>query len=289
MGVGEVMPGRQRTKRSARPEAPGADVAAVRENDGLLSREEELVLVSRAKAGDRAAQERLISANIRLIYAVARRYRCRSFSLDDLVQEGVLGFMHAIRRFDEERGCRLSTYALHWVRQAITRATERHDRLIYIPAQTAADVRRLHRLREEMVLELGREPTAAELAEGSGLTEERVAQLLGTILDPVSLEGLVGPDQDASLLDFSEDPHAPNPEQGALLEAYQEQIRRMLCVLRPRERWVLEHRYGLNGIQPVTLDELSRQLNVSREGIRQIEARAIRKLRHALRSMGLEG
>jgi RNA polymerase primary sigma factor len=269
-------PGRRSRPGAAAGSEPSADGA-------FLGREEEAFLVRRAQTGDRSALKRLIEANTRLVYSVARRYRCRSHSLDDLVQEGILGLIFAVERFDERRGCRLSTYALHWIRQAIARAAEQNDRLIHLPAQAAAELRRLRRLREEHQRDLGREPSEEELARASGVEEERVKQLLGSSQDPLSLESLIGPDQDSSLMEMAADPNAVDPEQGALLEAYREHLRCLLLNLKPRERSVLEARYGLAGDPARTLDDLSRQLRITREGVRQIEARAIRKLRHALR------
>jgi RNA polymerase primary sigma factor len=248
----------------------------------LLERAEELALVRRARAGDHAAMSRLIAANIRLVYSVARRYRCRTHSLEDLVQEGILGLMLAVERFDETRGCRLSTYALHWIRQSIARAAEQNDRLIHMPAQAKSELRQLRKLVDQQRA-VGREPSEAELAAASGLSEERVQQLLGSVQEPVSLEASVGTEQDCLLLELAEDPDAVNPEHDAVKDAYREQVRELVSCLRPRERWVVEERFGLAGGSPRTLDELSQRLRISREGVRQIEVRAIRKLRHALR------
>ena len=251
--------------------------------DSLLGRDEELRLIRSAQRGDRSAMDRLIRANVRLVSSVARRYRCRSFSTEDLVQEGILGLILAIERFDTARGCRLSTYALHWIRQAIARAAEQKDRLIHVPVQATMELRRLQKLREDFHRLEGREPRDEELAEVTGIPEERVRRLLGTIQEPVSLEAMIGTEQDSPLLEMAEDTDAVNPEQGALWEACQQDVRKLLAALRPRERQVVEERFGLDGRSPQTLDEISRTMRISREGIRQIEARAIRKLRHALR------
>lgn len=250
----------------------------------LLRRSEEAELITRAQRGDRPAQERLINANLRLIYRIARRYRCRSYSHEDLVQEGIVGLMQAIDRWDPERGCRLSTYAVHWIRQAIARAVEQNDRLIHVPLQATVDLRRLVRLREDLERVLGRTPNEGELADAVGLSEDRVRQLLGTIEDAISLEALVGGDEDTSLMELAEDPDALNPEDGALMGEYREMLRLLVGGLRPRERWVVEERFGFDGRHPQTLEEISRQLQVSRERVRQIEARAIQKLRHALKA-----
>ena len=247
-----------------------------------LRRDHEAALIRRAQGGDGAALERLIQANARLIAKVARRYRCRSYSLEDLVQEGTLGLILAIERFDAGKGCRLSTYAMHWIRQAIARAVEQNDRLIHVPMHANSEVRRLLKLREDFQREGGRMPTDIELAAMTGLSEDRVSDLLRSVQDALSLEAMVGTENDASLLELAEDPAATNPEQDALRGAYRQQVRCLVDNLRPRERRVLEERFGFDGRNPRTLDELSRQLQISRERVRQIEAQAIRKLRHAL-------
>lgn len=264
------------------PDASGSRETGV--DTSLLGRREEVELIRRAQKGNEAAMRRLVDANLRLVYKVARRYRCRSYTLDDLVQEGVVGLMCAIERFDETRGFRLSTYALHWVRQAIARAVEQNDRMIHVPMQATADMRRLARLREDRQRELGRPLTDVELSEETGIPEERIAQLFGTVEDAFSLETTVGSDQETSLLELAEDPSAPNPEHCALQGFYRQQVQVLVSNLRPRERWILEERYGLAGKNPQTLDDLSRQLRISRERVRQIEVRAIQKLRHALRA-----
>jgi RNA polymerase sigma factor (sigma-70 family) len=261
----------------------GSSIRSASEGPGArLRRDQEAALVRRAQEGDRAATEHLIQAHSRLIYKVARRYHCRSYSLEDLVQEGILGLILAVERFDPARGCRLSTYAMHWIRQSIARAVEQNDRLIHVPMHTTSEVRRLIRLQDELHQSCGRLPTNAELAEASGIAEERVMELLRTLQDALSLEGMVGADQDASILDLVEDPLASSPELAALRGAARQQVRTLICALRPRERTVLEERFGFDGRIPRTLDELSRTLQVSRERVRQIEAQAIRKLRHAM-------
>jgi RNA polymerase primary sigma factor len=260
----------------------GAALRSSRDASPFLGREEEVLLVRRAQAGDRQARERLVAANIRLIYREAHRYRCRSYSQDDLIQEGILGLMIAIDRFDESHGCRLSTYAMHWIRQSITRAVEQNDRLIHVPLQVTAELRRLLKLRDELHRDLGRPATDSELAQASGITEERVAHLLGSGLEAVSLEAMVGADGDSPLMDMAEDPSALDPEQDALLGVFRQQLRHLMGTLRPRERQVVEERFGFNDGHPRTLEDLSRRMRISRERVRQIEAAAMRKLRRAL-------
>lgn len=249
-----------------------------------LTRMEERRLVARAQRGERAARERLIAAHSRLVWSVARRYRCRTHATEDLAQEGMLGLMLAIDRFDATRECRLSTYALHWIRQAIARAASQTDRMIHVPAQATAEIRRMRRVRDERQQALGRELSDGELANECGVDEARVARLFAALQDAVSYDTPVGDGQEASLLELAEDQSAPNPEAGAVRESYREEVRRLVAELRPRERDVLIQRFGMNGCSPRTLDELSRELKITREGVRQIEARAIRKLRHALRN-----
>jgi len=247
-------------------------------------RYEEARLIRSARAGNRQALHRLVEANIRLVYKIARRYRCRSYTLEDLVQEGIVGLMAAIERFDETRGFRLSTYALHWIRQAIARAVEQNDRMIHIPMQATTEIRRLARIREDWTRASGHSPSTTELAQETGLSEERIEQLLGTTEDAFSFESTVGAEQDTSLLDLAEDPTAADPEDEALRGFSRQHVRGLIECLNERERWVLSERYGLDGRSPQTLDEVSRALRISRERVRQIEVRAMQKLRHALRA-----
>lgn len=247
-----------------------------------LRRCDEAGLIRRAQSGDRQAVERLVRANMGLVYKVSRRYRCRTYSLDDLVQEGVVGLITAIERFDGSRGCRLSTYAVHWIRQAIARAVEQNDRLIHVPMHLHAEVRRVIRLREDLQQQLGRSPTDEELGRVAGLPEERVGQILGAAQEVVSLECSIGPEQDGSLLELCEDETVRDPEDDAIARMYRQQLRALLADLRPRERQILEERFGFEGRHPCTLDDISRRMRISRERVRQIETAAIRKLRRAL-------
>lgn len=242
---------------------------------------EELSLIRRAQAGDSAARERIIEMNMRLVYSVARRYHCRSLTLDDLVQEGVIGLLVAVDRFDTEFGCRLSTYATHWIRQSITRAIEQHDRLIRLPVQAATELRQLQQARQRLQQRLQREPDLEELAAECDLAHERVAQLLGTC-EPVSLDTLLGPDQELALGDVAVDESATDPEEGTLADAGALEVRRALETLDPKERRILELRYGFSGEGPKSLQEMSEYLGISREGIRQIEVKALKRLRRLL-------
>jgi RNA polymerase primary sigma factor len=256
---------------------------AATEATKLLSGREEAALIRRAQQGDDRARERLIEVNMRLVYSIARRYRCRSLTLDDLVQEGVIGMLVAIDRFDFTQGCRLGTYASHWIRQSIARAIEHNDRLIRLPVQASSELRQLEQARAALRQRLHREPSDEELAEECCLSAERVTQLVSAT-DPVSLEALIGPDQELALGEIAADENAPDPEAGTLAGAEGEELRRILERLDPRERQVIEYRYGLNGCPAHTLQEMSRRLGISREGVRQIEVRALNRLRRALRA-----
>lgn len=249
-----------------------------------LCRYEERRLVRRAQEGDRAAMERLVAANERLVRSVARRYRCRSHSTEDLLQEGVLGLIQAIQRFNPDHNCRLSTYALHWIRQAIARAASCNDRLIHVPAQATAAVRRLRRVQDAREQELGRELREEELAEVCGMDETRLGRLITALQDAVSYDAPAGEEGASSLLELAEDPSAVDPEFGAVRESYRQQVRHLVGTLRPRDREVLARRYGLDNNAPRTLEDLAREMRMTREGVRQIETRALRRLRHALRS-----
>ncbi len=250
----------------------------------LLTREEESELLIQAQGGDEFARERLIQANLRLVFSIVRRYHCRHLTQEDLVQEGIIGLMVAIQRFDSSRNCRLSTYATHWIRQAIARSIEQHDRLIRLPVHASSELRQVQKATHMLRQELQREPDAEELASACGLAVERVCHLRESIQEPVSLEMLVGEDQDVNLLDLTLDQSSPSPEDGTMHDANMSMLEDLLGILRPRERKVIEQRYGFGGIRPSSLQELSEELEISREGVRQIEARALKKLRRAWRS-----
>lgn len=247
-----------------------------------LSYREEAVLTRQAQQGSSAAIERLVGAHMGLVGMIARRYRSRCYTHEDLLQEGILGLLQAVQRFDESRGYRLSTYAVFWIRQSIQRAVEQHDRMIRIPAQVAADIRQLAQAREDQRWQLGRSPSEQELAEATGIRPERVAELMRTVEDVVSLEAMLGQDQETNLLEMASDPSAPDPETLVLRGATGDHLARALGRLRPRERQVVEERFGLAGDNPMTLDQVSKRMHISRERVRQIERVAIQKLRYAL-------
>lgn len=248
-----------------------------------LTSQEEVALIRRAQGGDDRARERLVAANTRLVYSIARRYHCRSLTLDDLAQEGTIGLLVAIERFNPTLGCRLSTYASHWIRQAIARSIEHKDRLIRIPVQASQELRQVEQAREALRQRLQREPGLDEIAGECLLPAERVHQLLGAG-DPVSLEALIGPDQDVQLGEIAADENAANPEQDLLEDAGLAAVRGMLDRLDERERFVIMQRYGLNGQPPKTLQELSDTMRISREGVRRVEVRALARLRHSMKA-----
>lgn len=253
---------------------------------GAAGRSGEAALVGAARLGDRAALEALVTSHAGLVRQLARRYRCRCYSTEDLVQEGILGFLAAVERFDETRGNRLATYASFWIRQAMTRAVEQNDRMIHLPLQVTADLRRVSRLVEDRHQRLGRVPTDGELAEASSLDADRIAHVRAAAEDVASLERLTGADSDTPLLDLTEDPAAESPEERVLRAAEREALTRLVQMLPARERDVLRWRYGLEGAGPETLDEISRRMRVSRERVRQLEVRAISRLRQTVGTYG---
>src|SRR5262245_23654458 len=246
-----------RTTLNNSPRATWERTPAPRQDDyKILTNQEEAALVRRAQSGDDRARERLVQLNIRLVYRIARRYRCRSLTLEDLAQEGIIGFLVAVDRFDLTQGCRLGTYASHWIRQSIARAIEHNDRLIRLPVQAASELRLLEQSRSQLRQELNREPNEEEIAGACSLTSERICQLMGAT-DPISLEALIGPDQELSLSEIAVDDNAADPEEGTLAGAGRDELRRSLRVLDERERHVILRRYGLDGNPALTLQEMS--------------------------------
>lgn len=246
-----------------------------------LGRREELTLIRRAQGGDAAARETLLLAHVRLVQAIARRYRCRSLSTADLIQEGLVGLLSAIARFDPTRGLRLSTYGLPWIRQAVGRAVDQHDRLIHLPLQVSCTLRQVRRLAARQQA-AGQPVDVQELASVAGLSGDCVQHLLAVSLDALSLDAAASDDSSSSLLGRASDPQAVDPESHALRNIQHDELVRLLDTLRSRERWVVAARFGLDGQGPRTLEELSRQLRISRERVRQIETQAISRLRRAL-------
>jgi RNA polymerase primary sigma factor len=274
---------------SAAEHAPAADPLKlyVRQIGGgaLLTREEERELARRKDEGDEQAKRRLIESNLRLVMAITRNYTKATVPLLDLIQEGNLGLIRAVEKFDYRLGYKLSTYATWWIRQAITRALADQGRTIRLPVHVADQVRRLLRARRQLAQKFNREPTLAELARETQQTEERVRELLELVETPVSLETPVG-DGDSLYGDLIEDVHSLAPHEQSAEQARGRELAGALEQLNPRMRRVLSLRFGLDGESPQTLEEVGTQLGITRERVRQLETRALRELRTA--NPGLE-
>ncbi len=250
----------------------------------LLTPEEEIELAIRVAEDDTAAKQRLAEANLRLVVSIAKRYMGRGLQFLDLIQEGNLGLLKAVDKFDYAKGFKFSTYATWWIRQAITRAIADQARTIRIPVHMVETINRVKKTSNLLLNELGRDPTAAEIAERLNLSEERVKEIQRVSVDPISLETPIGEEDDSHLGDFIPDDDSPSPEESALKQFQKEQIQKVLETLTPREAKVLTLRFGLNGTRAHTLEEVGGMLNVTRERVRQIECKALRKLRHPSRS-----
>ena len=245
----------------------------------LLTAEQEVSLAKRIERGDMDAKNQLIQANLRLVVSIARRYANRGLTLLDLIQEGNLGLIRAVEKFDYRRGFKFSTYATWWIRQAVSRALADQARTIRIPVHMVETINKLIRVQRQLLQDIGREPTPDEIGNEMGITPEKVREILKISQEPVSLETPIGEEGDSQLGDFLEDDAAPAPAAAVETIVQSEELVEVLALLTMRERRVLELRYGLKGDKPLTLEEVGQQFGVTRERIRQIEAKTLAKLK----------
>ncbi len=295
-GMERSWPRNRRTSRAVEhdlEERPGAarqrvvaDTMPYPTRRRLLTAEEEVRLANRARAGDARARQTMMEANIRLVMSIARRYNCKSLTFEDLVQEGILGLLEAINKFDGERGTRFSTYATYWIRQAVVRAIEKQDRLIRLPVYGCDAARRVERSQSNLADALGRPPSAEEISRDTSLPVKLVRNVAQYGQDPLSLDVLVGDSEDTVFADLVMDATASNPEDTALETMDREELLEQVLTLDEREQMVIARRFGLFDGQIHTLKEIAEQLKMSREGVRHVQIRALRKLRQALLPTG---
>lgn len=254
----------------------------------LLTAEKEVILAQQIENGDVHARKTLAQSNLRLVVSIAKRYMGRGLHFLDLINEGNIGLMRAIEKFDYTKGFKFSTYATWWIRQAITRAIADQAKMIRVPVHMNDTINRLKRINKELTHDMGREPTMKELAEEMDMTEEKVSEIFRIALDPISMDAKIGDEDDSSLSDFIQDDHNPTPQQSTRNNLLDESLEKVLASLTEKEAMVIRLRYGLDDGETKTLEDVGKMFGVTRERIRQIESKALRKLRHPSRSQHLQ-